>query len=67
MKKRKRKMGKTVSFWISRNEEKALEAFCKKHNCTQYAVFRTALLRLLKSKAKNINIPKKILDEDDLA
>ncbi|MCW3976824.1 MAG: hypothetical protein NWE77_02705 [Candidatus Bathyarchaeota archaeon] len=40
-------MGKTVSFWITTEEEQALEVYCKKHNLTKYEALRTALANLL--------------------
>ena len=53
-----KKMAKTISCWISKKQEKELQAFCKKHNVKPYAVFKIGLLRMLKTKDENLNIPQ---------
>jgi len=52
-----KKLGKTISCWITDEEKEALEAFCKKYGVTPYEVFKTALARVLIEKP--FKIPQK--------
>ena len=40
-------MAKVITIYLSGEEVKALEKFCDKNNCSQYATLKTALKELL--------------------